>query len=383
MSTLKQRPVETSRRHPEYQAPTFVQSVWLVSNREIIARLRSKAFLISTGILLLITVAAVIIGGMVGANPSLTKVAVLDSTSEVVEATDTLEAVSAPTVAEAEDMVRDGTVSAAVVPADDTDSILDVRVITLDSVPSDVMGALSVSPDVTVLEPAAQPEILIYFVAIGFGLVFFASAMTFGTTIAQSVVEEKQTRVVEILMSAIPVRALMAGKVVGNTIMAFAQITLIGVLVSAGMAVTGQHVLLTDIGGPIIWFIVFFTFGFVLIAALYAATASMVSRQEDVGSVTAPVMMLIMIPYFLVIFFNNNALVLAIMSYVPFSAPVGMPMRMFLGTAEWWEPLLSLVILLVTTWGVVVLGSRIYSNSLLRMGARVKLKEALGRRSGA
>ncbi len=135
--------------------------------------------------------------------------------------------------------------------------------------------------------------------------------------------------------------------------------------------------------GAIIWFVVFFTFGFVLIAALYAATASMVSRQEDVGSVTAPVMVLVMIPYFLVILFNDNALVLAIMSYVPFSAPVGMPMRMFLGTAEWWEPLLSLAILLVTTWGVVVLGSRIYSNSLLRMGGRVKIKEALSRRSAA
>lgn len=383
MSTLNQRPVVTTRSHPQYKAPAFAQSVWLVATREIIARLRSKAFLISTGILLLITVASVMVGGMVSANPSLTKVAVLDSTSEVVEATGTLEVVAAPSVAAAEDLVRDGTVSAAVVPADGADSALDVRVIALDSVPSDVVGTLSVAPDVTVLEPAAQPGFLIYLVALGFGLVFFLSAMTFGTTIAQSVVEEKQTRVVEILMSAIPVRALMAGKVVGNTIMAFAQITLIAVLVSASMAVTGQHVLLTDIGGPIIWFVVFFTFGFVLIAALYAATASMVSRQEDVGSVTAPVMILVMIPYFLVIFFNDNALVLAIMSYVPFSAPVGMPMRMFLGTAQWWEPLLSLAILLVTTWGVVVLGSRIYSNSLLRMGGRVKIKDALSRRSAA
>ena len=52
--------------------------------------------------------------------------------------------------------------------------------------------------------------------------------------------------------------------------------------------------------------------------------------------------MLVMIPYFLVIFFNDNPTVLAIMSYVPFSAPVGMPMRVFLGIAEWWEPFLSL-----------------------------------------
>ena len=76
-------------------------------------------------------------------------------------------------------------------------------------------------------------------------------------------------------------------------------------------------------------------------------------------------------------FFNDNATVLAIMSYVPFSAPVGMPMRVFLGTAEWWEPFVSLAILLATAALAVVIGERIYRNSLLRTGPRVKLAEAL------
>jgi ABC-2 type transport system permease protein len=87
--------------------------------------------------------------------------------------------------------------------------------------------------------------------------------------------------------------------------------------------------------------------------------------------------MLIMAPYFLVIFFNDNPTVLAIMSYVPFSAPVGMPMRLFLGEAQWWEPLLSLAILIATCVGAILVGARIYENSLLRMGGRVKLREAL------
>jgi len=80
-----------------------------------------------------------------------------------------------------------------------------------------------------------------------------------------------------------------------------------------------------------------------------------------------------------VIFFNDNETVLAIMSYVPFSAPVGMPMRVFLGTAQWWEPLLSLGILLASTVAVVALGSRVYANGLLRTGARVKLSDALAK----
>ncbi|MDY7542279.1 ABC transporter permease [Cryobacterium sp. 5B3] len=366
----------TADRHP---APTLRQSVWLVATREIVARLRSKAFLISTGILLLVSIGSVVAGGIASQNQTLPKVAVVGSAAaQVVRQAGTLTAVEADDAAAAEALVRAGTVTAAIVPAESQAGYpLPLRVIALSSTPLEVVGVLSLRPEVTLLEPSKQGEGLIYLVAIGFGLVFFMSAITFGSTIAQSVVEEKQTRVVEILMTTIPVRALLAGKVVGNSIMAFGQIVAIGLLVSIGMAVTGQHVLLGDIGPALVWFAVFFAFGFVMLASLFAATASMVSRQEDVGSATSPVLVLVMIPYFLVILFNDNPTVLAIMSYIPFSAPVGMPMRIFLGTAAWWEPLLSLAILLASTALVILLGSRIYANSLLRMGARVTFREAL------
>ncbi|TFB75350.1 ABC transporter permease [Cryobacterium glaciale] len=362
---------------PAHTAPTFAQSVWLVSNREISARLRSKSFLIATGILLLISMASVIVGSIASQNTSLTKVAVVGTAISVVEQTEAFDIVQADTAEVAEALVRDGTVDAAVVPSTNADSRLGITVIALDSAPNDVLGTLSVSPELEILEPAEQDGFLAYLVAIGFGIIFLMSATTFGATIAQSVVEEKQTRIVEILMSTISVRALLAGKVLGNSLMAFAQIVSIGLLVSIGLAVTGQRVLLGDVGPAIVWFVVFFAFGFVLLAALYAATASMVSRQEDVGSATSPVLFLVMIPYFMVIFFNDNPLVLAIMSYVPFSAPVGMPVRIFLGQAEWWEPVLSLAVLALATMVVILIGSRIYSNALLRMGARVSLRDAL------
>ena len=113
------------------------------------------------------------------------------------------------------------------------------------------------------------------------------------------------------------------------------------------------------------------------LAALFAAAAAMVSRQEDIGATTTPITMLIMAPYFLVIFFNDNPVVLTIMSYVPFSAPVGMPLRMYLGHAQWWDPVLSLLVLLASCVLAIGVAARIYRNSLLRMGARVKLGEAL------
>ncbi|WP_104083468.1 ABC transporter permease [Cryobacterium sp. Y11] len=364
---------------PVHTAPTFAQSVWLVSNREIGARLRSKSFLIATGILLLISMSSVVVGSIMSQNESLTKVAVVGTAISVVEQTQVFDIVESGTVEGAEALVRDGTVDAAVVPSTDADSLLGLTVIALDSPPSEVLGALSVRPDLKILNPAEQDGFLAYLVAIGFGIIFLMSATTFGATIAQSVVEEKQTRIVEILLSTISVRALLAGKVLGNSLMAFAQIVSISLLVSIGLAATGQRVLLADVGPAIVWFAVFFASGFVLLAALYAATASMVSRQEDVGSATSPVLFLVMIPYFMVVFFNDNPLVLAIMSYVPFSAPVGMPVRIFLGQAEWWEPVLSLIVLALSTMVMIVIGSRIYSNALLRMGARVSLRDALHR----
>jgi ABC-2 type transport system permease protein len=127
------------------------------------------------------------------------------------------------------------------------------------------------------------------------------------------------------------VQALLAGKVIGNTILAMGQIIGLAAIAIVGFTVTGQSDLLAGLGAPIAWFAVFFLFGFILLAALFAAAAAMVSRMEDIGSTTTPLTMLVMAPYFLVIFFNDNPLVMTIMSYVPFSAPVGMPVRLFPG----------------------------------------------------
>ncbi|UDM20859.1 ABC transporter permease [Clavibacter michiganensis] len=363
--------------------PTFAQSTMLVTGREVRMRLRSKSFLISTGILLVGILASIIVSGFLTANGGLggsgdpTRVAVVGSAQQAVSGAESLEGVPADSVEDAQAMVRDGDVEAAVVPDTQADSDGAVLVIGDTSAPDGVVSALTDTPRVELLEEPTTNPAIAYIVAIAFGLVFFISALTFGQIIAQSVVEEKQTRVVELLMSTIPVRALLAGKVLGNSILAFTQIALIALMTGVGLLVTEQTALLAVVGPAVIWFVVFFLFGFVLLASLFAAAASLVSRQEDVGAVTAPVTYLVMIPYFAVIFFNDNPVVMTIMSYVPFSAPVGMPMRLFLGEAQWWEPLVSLAVLIATTAVVVALGSRIYSNSLLRTGSRVKLREAL------
>lgn len=357
-------------------APSEASAVWLVAEREISTKLRSKAFMISTAILFIAALAGLVFGGFAAQNQSGTPIAVTADAVSLLPSTQGLAITEVADRAAAEQLVTDGTVDAAIV-GDPSATPFGFTIVADSSAPTTLMLTFAQVPPVELLDPAQTNEGIRYIVAIGFGIVFLMAASLFGSTIAASVVEEKQTRVVEILISAIRARTLLAGKVIGNTILAVAQILVLAAISIVGLTIIGQTQLLGLLGAPILWFAVFFLFGFVLLAALFAAAGAMVSRQEDIGSTTFPITILIMAPYFLVIFFNDNPVVLTIMSYVPFSAPVGMPMRLFLGEAQWWEPIISLLILLATCIGAILIGARIYQNSLLRMGARVKLSEAL------
>lgn len=353
----------------------FWQATGIVAEREIMTKLRSKSYIISTAILLALVFVGVLFSSI---GPDLfdddTTVA---TTGSVAASLQSMEGVAVETLGNADAVrqaVLDGTVDAGVVPGDGPSGLL---VLADREAPGSLMQMLSVAPELQLLDPNAPDPMLTYFIGFAFGIVFFMSAMTFGQTIAQSVVEEKQSRIVEIMLATVSARSILAGKVVGNSVLAFAQIVLIAAIVLLGGAVTGSQLLLDGLGMPIVWFVVLFTVGFVMLAALYAAAAALVSRAEDLASATSPIMMLVMIPYFLVIFFNNNPVALQIMSYVPFSAPVAVPMRVYLQTQEWWEPYLSLAILVASTVLVIGFAARVYERSLLKTGAMVKWRDAL------
>ncbi|WP_298037645.1 ABC transporter permease [uncultured Microbacterium sp.] len=351
------------------------QGIWLVAEREMSTKLRSKAYIISTVILLLIALGGVIWAGIATSNPSSTPIVATGSAASALEDVPGYEVTAVADRDAAEQAVRDGDADAALV--EDASSPTGVTIIAESSTPTQLMLMLSETPQVELLAEDGDDGGLRYLLGLGFGLVFMMSALSFGTPITTSVVEEKQTRVVEILLSAIPARVLLAGKVIGNTILAISQIILLVAVGTIGLIVTGQAEVLQLLGAPVVWFAAFFLFGFVLLSAMFAAAGALVSRQEDVGATLTPVMYLTMIPYFLVIFFGENPVVMTVLSYVPFSAPVGMPIRLFFDEAAWWEPLLSMAIMLAACAIVIALGAKIYENSLLKMGARVKFRDAL------
>ncbi len=346
----------------------------LVAEREILSQVRSKAFIISTAITLALVVGGIILSSVLGGRTEATPIAVVGSVPAAVSGSELLEVTEVADRAEAEQLVRSGDVEAALVP---DDSAVGFGLVALDEPPVNLVAALSVSPEVELLDPAQTPAGLRFIIGLAFGVVFMIAVFGSGATIMQNTVQEKQSRVVEILLAAVPARALLAGKILGNSVIGVGTAAAIAAAAALGLAITGQGELLDLLSAPLIWFVVFFIFGFVLVASVFAAGAALVSRQEDTGAVMTPALMLVMIPYFGVVFFGDNALVMTILSYVPFSAPVAMPVRLFFGEAQWWEPLISLGLLVVATAVVMLVASKIYTNSLLRMGSRVSLREAL------
>lgn len=364
-------------RRPTGRRTPFWQAVGVVSAREIRVRLASKAFLVTTALML----GAILLGALVlprlGEMFSSTDTVAVTSQSQqqVAALGESVEPLLVDSPEAARQAVQDGEASAAVVPV--ADSPTGLGVISERDVPTSLVQGLSQAPVVELLDPSAPNPMIVYFIALGFGMVYFMAASLFGATIAQSVVEEKQTRIVEILLAAVPARAIMAGKVIGNSVIALGQVALFAAAALLGMQINSTQLPLDGLGAPILWFVLLFAVGFVMIAALYAAAASLVSRSEDIGSATSPVMMLVMLPYFAVIMFNSNPAALQIMSYIPFSAPVAVPLRVYLGQGQLWEHLLSLGILVVSTVVVVWIAARVYERSVLRTGKRVTWKEAL------
>jgi ABC-2 type transport system permease protein len=270
--------------------------------------------------------------------------------------------------------VRSGDADAAVVAGP--------RVLAMEEAPGDVVDALSTRPAVQLLDPATIDPGLAFLVPFALAMLFFFVSFTFGLQIAQSVTEEKQTRIVEILVSSVPVRALLAGKVAAMTLLAFGQIVLIALATMIGMRVADVDASIVSAVGPAVgWFLPFFLLGFVMLATLWAGVGALVARQEDLSGASMPLQIAVMVPFIAVLSAGDNPALMKVLSYVPLSSPIAMPIRMFNGDAAVWEALASLVLLALAAVGLLILGARVYEGSLLRTNGRTSFAAALRSRS--
>lgn len=228
--------------------------------------------------------------------------------------------------------------------------------------------------DVAALDPNDDPG-LRYAVGFVFAFLFYLASLLFGMTIASSVVEEKQSRVVEILVTAIPLRQLLLGKVAGNTLLALAQMVVFVGVGLIGLSFSSYSSFLPAIASASGWFLIFFVAGFVALACLWAVAGSLATRNEDLQS-TTPALTTILVVAMMVGLVGEGA-VRTVGSYIPVISTVAMPMRLFTGDAAWWEPVVSLLITLVFAAFAVVVGERLYARSVLQTQRRMTIREAM------
>src|SRR4051794_8942213 len=411
--------------------------VAVVARREILARVRDRTFIVSTIFLLVLIAASSTVPILLGNQgaPQITVATVGQRATAVADAARTLGAAAesartsgddaqgpaladqapapaatvtvtqVPDAAAAEARVRTGAVDAALVPASGGTGLQlvgrrevpeELRSLIAAAAASDavaqrlaaagvppeqarqvVSAAAGAAPAQRLLEPPSKNTDLALASSTAFALLFFLTTFLFGMAIAQSVVEEKQSRIVEILVAAAPVRVLLAGKVLGNTALALGQIALFVAVGLAGASVAGQSGLVSLLLRSSPWFLIFFLLGFLMLAGLWAAAGAVASRQEDLQATTVPLQVLVFVPFFAAYVYTPGTL-LTTLSYVPFPAPIAMPRRLALGDAAWWEGPLSALIVAGTAVLLVAVATRIYERSLLRSGGRVGWGAALG-----
>lgn len=403
-ATITPTPQRDDASTPDLPA---VKNPWLVVTiREVMVKLTDRNFLLSTAVTLALIAGGIGLSAFLGSRTTEHTVVVASSEAREIAAGatesitgddsgDTLTITEVADEQAARQQVLDGDADVALVLTDGTWTLVG-----RDSISDTLRGALSTSVTSTVLEANAsaagttvaaltegsevttellessdERNALKSVAAFVFAFLFYMASIIFGMAIANSVLEEKQNRVVEILATAIPIRQLLYGKVIGNSLLAFAQIGLFALVALIGLNITGAA---SDFGwllGASGWFIAFFVVGFTALAAVWAVLGSLASRSEDLQSNTGPITTVIMVALFAGIFADGVWLTAA--SYIPVVSSVAMPVRLLDGDVALWEPVVSLLVVIITAYALLRLGERVYQRAVMQGGTALKWRQAL------
>ncbi|MDS1269440.1 ABC transporter permease [Lipingzhangella sp. LS1_29] len=393
-----------------------VRAVWLVARREMVTRARNKAFIIGTlGVVVaigLIALAPMVFSALtqnqtsqMSAEPELAPV--LEQVEQQAAETPEVQVETSdwPGRDRAEEAVQDGELDVALIGTDQDlaavvegtpdpailglidDVYIQQQVTdTLADTGADeqaVQQALESGVRVQSVDGATgmdQAFLVGTVVGMTVTLLLYISVLIFGVYVAQGVVEEKANRVVELLLATVRPWQLLFGKILGIGALGLIQV---GVALVAGVGVALATDYLANL--PVsfatlaITLVVWFVLGYVFFAALLAASASLVSRQEEVQSAIQPVMFLIMVPLILAMVTINTGggTIVSVLATLPPFSPFMMPMMLATGQVALWQNLMALAFLAAALIGVVWLAARIYTGAALRTGSKIPMREAL------
>ncbi|MEM9607611.1 MAG: ABC transporter permease [Actinomycetota bacterium] len=375
---------------------TARRTILLVARREILERVRSRAFIVSTIFTLVLVAAFIVIPALLSGDDEPTAGGVTGAAAEELE--DRIVAlaplfeievdIEAVTAAEIDKRLTDGDLD-VVVSVDEIvvfDDLGDATGALLSTAAADVRRGDAPAPEqlelrrVSTADPDEDDRRQVMAFVSTFILLLVVNA--YGATLMTGVLEEKSTRVVEVVLSAVPARWLLAGKLLGLGVLGLVQVLLIAAtggltsLLVGDVELPGGFAVL--LAAVVLWFVL----GYAFYATGYAVAGSVVSRMEDAQAALTPVSTAVMGSYLLTVFVvlqNPASTASQILTLLPPIAPLAVPARLALDEIAVWEFALAAVLTMATIVGLVRLGGRLYSGSILSTGGRVSWRDAWSR----
>jgi ABC-2 type transport system permease protein len=386
---------------PARPLPTVI----LVARREVLVRLRSRVFLGGTAVMVAVVVIGTIVASLLVGRTATLGVAFTGGSEALatdfsVAATALGQPVTVSTVtdeATGRAQVAAGTLDVLVIgpPTSPTAvvkqsappvvqaslqrAVLAARFAAL-GLPPGALAKLTSGLQVPVeaLQSANPEQTQDRVVGLAVAILLFITLGLYGSQVAQGVVEEKATRIIEILLATIRPSWLLAGKVMGIGLVSLVQLSIVAAATLAAVAVTNV-VTTPALGVPaVLGYLVWFLLGFLLYSTAGAAVAALVSRPEEVQGALTPISVFLIGAYLLayVGVVNPASPVVIAASVVPPFAPVLMPVRIAGGDVPFWQVGLALALTVAAIGGLTWLAGRIYANSAMRIGTRVRFMEA-------
>ncbi len=386
-------------------APTGWPILLLVARREALVRLRSRVFIGGTAVMVAIVVVGILGYSLLGGHTASLDVGFTAGSAALeqdfsVTAAAMGQPVTVSTVADeaaGRAQVSAGTLdvlvtgaptsptavvqksASSVVQAALERAVLAARFTAL-GIPPGVLASVTSGLQVRVdaLQPTTAGMTEDRVVGLGVAILLFITLGLYGSQVAQGVVEEKATRIMEILLATVPPSRLLAGKVIGIGIVGLLQLSIVAAAVLISIAatnvVTTPALGVAAVAGYLVWFLL----GFLLYATGYGTMAALVSRPEEVQSAVAPAAVFQIGSYLLayLALANPTSPVVMIASVLPPFAPILMPVRMSGGMPDW-QVGLALALTVLAIAGLTRLAGRVYANSAMRIGTRVRFRDAL------
>jgi ABC-2 type transport system permease protein len=397
---------------------TGFRTLWQVALREITERARSKAYLLTTGLTILIVLGLIVVPDLFGSGTTERTVGSVGSGNDVIISTAVdlgnandepddppsiaLEMVAFDDRGTAMSALEAGEVDAVLVDGEEIivesvggfagSSFVDglqraAGTVQIQSViaeegetATNIIQILTSDPlEITTLSRGDPEESESRTMVAYFGLLLlYLAVLLYGTWILTGVTEEKSNRVVEVLLSSVRPWQILGGKILGIGSLAIVQ--LLGTIVVALIAlrVTGAFDLPPVEVGIVLNLLLWFVIGFLIFAVLFGAAGSLVSRTEDANTIAMPMSMTAVVGFFVSITALNDpdGVVATVFTFIPLTAPFVVPVRTALQAIPLWQYLAAVVISAIALAVFTVIAGRIYSGGLLRYGGRVRVREA-------